>query len=206
MSYRDISFGELFRELMEHYIEANDYAWIYDVEYESETAEFLEKILYNFEIYGGFLDDIPKEDWVDIIEGKDGLIKIALRYTRKPTDLELKEVYVGTKRPLDQIEKDLRTIEKFGELVYGIVERIEELEGVYVPPYMDKIEASLEAVELLADDLVKQKFEIFPRTNYYKWEVTTKTEISNFIDDLIAKYNLEGCSIDKDQLISSLPK
>jgi hypothetical protein len=197
------TFGGLLWTLMSNHILTNDYGWVEDVKYVGRGSDIMTDMLDTFEVYSGFLDAIPREDWGDIIEGtdkEDGLIRMLLRYSRKSSDLEMREEYPGRKRPLDGVRRDTKTIQDFYDLVS---ELYNQSEGGDLP-YKDDISTALDVAAWLIDDLENKRFEIFPRWDYYEWEVKTKTEISDFLDALIAKYDLKGCSLDKDELISNL--
>lgn len=168
MSEEELTFTGLLNELMTDHLLASDYWWDKRLNGDGEEADFLMGILDSFDLNGGFLDAIPKEDWADIIKGTDekkGLIDAIWDYTRKLHDLWLREEYPGVDRPLDKINRHIVIIEKFEELVASAYNRA--VEGRYGILWDEEVEAALHVAKILKGDLVEEGFGIFPRTDYY---------------------------------------
>lgn len=213
MNSENESFSKTLNLYAQKYLEENDYM---KEEYYQESLELFNSILNSFEIFGGFLDCIPIEEReeiiqsrrkvfrngkIDIIEGKYGLLQHIQEYLRRPQSLELIKEYQGVDKPNRKVAKHLKIIKEFEELVSGAVQESDE--GQYYIPYYDEILTTLETINVLKDDLENKKFDIFSRYNYYAWKVETKTPLKNFLDDLIKRYKISNCQIDKKQLIDN---
>ncbi len=213
MSEKNESFAETLNLFAKQYLKENDY--MYD-DYHKEDLQLFESIIKSFEIFGGFLDCVPMADRYEIIysrrkvfldgkneisEGKDGLLKYIRDYSGRSLSVELFEKYRGVDRPHRKVNKHMKIIENFEHLVSEVLR--ESIEGEYYIPYNDELETTIEAIEALKDDLENKKFKIFSRTNYYAWEVETKTPLNNFLEDLINHYKIDKCKMDKKQLIEN---
>ncbi|WP_415405717.1 hypothetical protein ACLHDG_08095 [Sulfurovum sp. CS9] len=186
---KEQTFGQLLIEQAYERITIGDYSGMLD---------FFHDILDTFEKDSGFLDAIPREDWLEVI---DKLISPIYDYTSKPAEVKMNKKSPPAKRPKDKIEQEIKVIEKFQELL-GVICTAHTY--CYFP-HAKEIEEALNTAQILKDDLKNQTFDIFSKVDYYSREVPSKTEISNILDDIIKKYNLKGCSLDKDQLIANLP-
>lgn len=201
------SFSTTLTRLLEEHIEEEDYGWLDYIFTDIEATDKYNKILEAFELYGSFLDCIPLEDREVIINGSvpdqkgiisGTLIREILRYSQLPLQKEMKEIY-PSRDSQRLIKKTMNVINKFEELVDEIV--YNSMEGRYPVKNYAHLLLALETTQCLKEDLDKKEFKIFSKTDYYAWEVPTKKNLKNILNDLIYKYNIKGASIDKKALI-----
>jgi len=174
--------------------------------------EIYESVLYNFELHGDFLNCIPIADRENIISTK--ILTWINNYTSNNINREVNRLLPITKEASKEIKKNIGIIEKFEDMINDnfsfLEETIKRNNEFNIPNEADKIN-TINAIKILLSttddlkqDLSKKEFKIFSKYKYYPLEITTKSNLSNILDDIINQFNIKGHNPHKKQLIDNI--
>jgi hypothetical protein len=174
--------------------------------------EILESVIYNFEIYGDFLNTIPLEDRENIISTK--ILTWIYNYASNDVNREINRLMPISKEASKEIKKNISIIEKFENMIHDnfsyLENTIDRNNKFNIPNKsqsintMNSIKILLSTTKDLKHDLSSKNFNIFSKYKYYPLEITTKTNLSNILDELIDTYNIKGHNPHKKSLIDNI--
>lgn len=176
----------------------------------------IDLFLETFEIFGGFLDDIPIEDRESFIEKelfawmynyycvnpiKDGQNHVSKSYYPK----------IDASKKIKQIIKTLQDFENLIEEQFG--EFFDEMEeygdsGNIKGEYYDKLRQTknaLNTAKLLQEDISNRDFKWFRHNRFYRSSITSKQELKGILNTTKQRYNIRATDLSIKELIDNIP-
>ena len=185
------------------------------------NSSLFDSAVYQFEIYGSFLDCIPIADREKVI-AKDIATwlhnyNFAIEYIHtgmyRITSYEEAQSHKNTTLTALQKFEDMLYKNFTGlEILYKTFEN-EKMQNIGVPDEIKDPLKKYKAIEVLkstiADmrqDIESKTYNIFNKDLFETERYTTKRDLTRILDDLIKKYNIKGHSPHKKNLIDNILK
>jgi hypothetical protein len=181
---------------------------------------FSDTNLFTLETYTEFLDALPKDTYYQIAKE---LLELILTFQNGET-YEIKQIIekqvidffdekdgwekIRDKRtPSIKLNSDIRMLEDTKELVskyfnLGLSDYVTN--PMITMHHPEGFKETFYFLTNIIDDLKKKKFEMVDKSNYYGFDIRSKTSLKNYLNEIIKKYNLKSTTVAKKQFIDSI--
>ena len=159
--------------------------------------EYMENVFYCFEVQGSFLNIIPQEKRLNLIEDIREWIH---NMSENPCKTWYEKTYLH-KQPSDSIKADIKTIQKMKGILYD--------DDNLLQFAASNNEQKLADLWYLLDDIEKdiqqKQFTIIDKIRYYKEEPVTKQELTKIIKTFQISHGLKQTPRKIKNLVDSIP-
>ncbi len=154
----------------------------------------------NIEVIDDYLDFFLKINQNNVRELMKELLIIVLNYEYAWLDTLTVEVSkkqfnkLTSIKPIDKIKQDLKVLYKYQNFLNETFNYLDSNEYFITSNESPEILELYRLNKILISDLEQKQFRYFQESKYYKSDKPNKTEIENFLNQIIRTHNLKGYS------------